>query len=109
MDGSRASNVAPWAGWLLGPAAWGADLAIRYALVPSVCDGLSRAWLLAVGAIAAAVAASGAAIAWRCVRRLPDRDRGSAARLLAYGGLGLSSISLLGIAMATIASIGARC
>lgn len=111
VDRSLPHPLLLWAGWVLGPVAWGADLAIRYALVPGVCDGLGRGWLLGVGGIAMVVAASGVGIGWHCRRRVTAAgdSNGSAAQLLAGGGIALSAISLLGIALATIMSLGARC
>lgn len=113
----RRHPMLPLAGWLIGPTAWGLDLAVRYALVPWACGGGGRWAMATVSLLAAAACVAGIAISlWhlRAVRqagasasvgaggdRLADGayDR---AVVLSLAGMALSAISLVGVGLGAL-------
>lgn len=102
--------VLSWVGLLLAPAVFFAHLQIAYVMVPWACIHHGEVWIHLVGAVAVAATAAGAWVAWRAWneggRDAPGDGGGtmSSARLLAVGGLSMSALLALLIAMQWVAT-----
>lgn len=93
----RSSSVALWLALLLPPAAWAADLQLRYALIQWACAN-NRGWLLTlVSAPLLLLAVVCATIGWRYAG--DDQPR---VRFMALGAVALGFAFSLAIIAATI-------
>jgi hypothetical protein len=96
-----------WASWVLGPVAWALHENVSYFLVPQLC-GTGQLWPLHLASVLTlALAAAGAAIAWRSWTLA--EEKGSAAaiargriRFMALVGLLFSGLSAFGILVESI-------
>ncbi|HVT06196.1 MAG TPA: hypothetical protein VHO67_02005 [Polyangia bacterium] len=103
MNGKSATL---WAGVLLGPVAWLADLGLSYALVPARHgDGTLGARLIA-GAVAFAITVAGGLLSlrnWRRLRPPPkqqaDADANGPAFLAAFGAIASALFALIIVTM----------
>lgn len=105
----RASTF-PWAGLVLGPAAWGLNTQLNYSLVPWTC-GHQANLVAPVAAVLAIVAFAGAFVSWRAWREVPAQGSVDAPeshqppRFLAGIGLTLGILFGLIIVMQGLASL----
>jgi hypothetical protein len=100
-----------WAGVLLGPSAWLADLALSYALVPARHGDGTLGQRLAVAAAALAITLAGGFISlrnWRRLRAAQDPDDGNGPRFLALFGAVASAFFALVIATTTVPNLVLR-
>lgn len=100
-----------WAGVLLAPAAWLADLGLSYAMVPARHGDGTLAQRLAVAAVALAIALVGGLLSlrnWRAARGAQPPDDGSGARFLAAFGAVASAFFALVIVTTTIPNLVLR-
>ena len=94
--------LTPWAGWILGPAAWALHQGIGYAMVPWLCV-LGATWPYhALTVVALALCALGgwaAAHALARSRRVRPQRSVERLRMMALGGMMLCGAALGGIAV----------
>jgi hypothetical protein len=93
--------AAQWTGLLLAPAVFFAHLQGAYVLVPRACRYDAGVWLHVVGVASIALAAVGAAVAWRVWSRAGRGETTEAggplprARFLGLAGFGMSAMLVL--------------
>jgi hypothetical protein len=88
-----------WLGLALGPAAWGVNLQIIYAITPHVCTKPSSA-MIVLSIVMAIIAASGSLISLRAIRRdaaaeWTEAQGGRARNFMAWLGVGSGVIFAL--------------
>lgn len=100
QEGWRA--LAPWIGWVLGPAAWALHQFAGYALVPVTCT-IGSYWpihLLTVGCVTVAAAGLIASVLLlRRTRRLEDTRSVGRIRLQSLIGLAICIAAVAGISL----------
>lgn len=98
QEGRRA--LAPWLGWVLGPAAWALHQGIGYAMIPWLCRSGEEWPYHALTAFALALCGAGALAARSAYRRAATvrQERGAdRLRMMALGGFMLCATALGGI------------
>ena len=91
-----------WAGLLSGPAAWGLDLGVSYALVKWACAAQREDVLRLLSVAALMIVAGGAMLSWQAVRtaRGEPSDGGTPRQRARFMGvLGLMSSALFALAI----------
>jgi hypothetical protein len=93
-----------WAGVLLGPTAWLADLGLSYAMIPARHGTGTLGMRLAVAAVALVLALAGGALSLRSWRRLrgqdPHDDGNGRLFLAAFGAAASAFFALVIVATA---------